>query len=185
MYRKLLMPSTLVLIRYCSYHNIPIAHFIFAHLNNYFILWQVTDHCAIDRDQAAIETELANKTPESFELARKIYNEGGNSKSYAQVSLTTPLSKSILKDDSIMGRNAEGIEIAGKAFADYPSGSQTINVLYETTDIQDSYVECQVGGLVTPNLKGCFDKDGVFKIAGDEYSYTYIPESDNKNDRTM
>lgn len=148
---------------------------------------QVTDHCAIDLDQAAIETQLALKTSESFEQARRIYNEGGNSKSYAQVSLTTPLSKSIQKGDSIMGRNAAGIEVAGKSYADYPSGSQTINVLYETTDVQSSYMECQVGGLVsgTSNLDGCFEKDGTFNINGEEYAYTYTPESDNKNDRTM
>ena len=44
-------------------------------------LLQVTDHCAVDLDQLAIETQLAKQTDESFEAARKIYNEGGNSKS--------------------------------------------------------------------------------------------------------
>ena len=84
-----------------------------------------------------------------------------------------------------MGRNTAGIEVAGKSYADYPSGTQTINVLYETTDVQSSYMECQVGGLSTSNLDGCFEKDGTFNIDGDEYAYTYTPESDNKNDRTM
>ena len=167
------------------------AHIIFfaiipTHIIQIIIISQVTDHCAIDLDQAAIETQLALKTSESFEQARRIYNEGGNSKSYAQISLTTPLSKSIQKGDSIMGRNTAGIEVAGKSYADYPSGTQTINVLYETTDVQSSYMECQVGGLAsTSNLDGCFEKDGTFNIDGDEYAYTYTPESDNKNDRTM
>jgi len=84
-----------------------------------------------------------------------------------------------------MGRNADGGEVSGKAFADYPSGTQTINVLYETSDVQDNYMECQVGGLTVPNLKGCFEKDGTLSIDGQEYPYTYTPESDNKNDRTM
>ena len=76
-------------------------------------LIQVTDHCAVDLDQLAIETQLAKQTDESFEAARKIYNEGGYSKSYAQVSLTTPLSLQITKGDSIMGRNADGGEVSG------------------------------------------------------------------------
>ena len=46
-------------------------------------------------------------------------------------------------------------------------------------------MECQVGGLVVPNLKGCFEQDGTLNIGGQEYAYTYTPESDNKNDRTM
>lgn len=139
----------------------------------------------MDLDQAAIETELASKTSESFQAARKIYNEGGNSKSYAVISLTTPLSKAVAKGDAIIGRNADDVEVAGKAFDAYPAGIQLINVLYQTTDLQASYMECQVGGLVTANLKGCFAKEGTFSIGGDNYAYTYVPESDNKNDRTI
>ena len=94
-----------------------------------------------------------------------IYNEGGNSKSYAQVSLTTPLYKSISKGDSIMGRNSDGY--------------------IETTDLQGSYMNCQVGALVETNMVDCFTNDGVFNIDGDEYAYTYNMETDNKAARTM
>ncbi len=59
------------------------------------MLTQVTDRCAIDLNQAAIKDQLALKTPESFANARRIYNEGGNSRSYAQVTLLTPLTSSI------------------------------------------------------------------------------------------
>ena len=51
------------------------------------ILSQVTDYCAIDIDQAAIYKQLAVGTPNSFQNAQKIYNDGGNSKSYAEVTL--------------------------------------------------------------------------------------------------
>lgn len=128
---------------------------------------------------------MARGTAESFEAARAIYNEGGNSKSYAQVSMTTPLSKSISKGDSIMGRNSDGVEVQGKAYADYPSGTQIINVLYETTDLQESYMNCQVGALVETNMVDCFANEGVFNIDGDEYAYTYNMETDNKAARTM
>lgn len=128
---------------------------------------------------------MARGTAESFEAARAIYNEGGHSKSYAQVSLTTPLSKSIQKGDSIMGRNSDGVEVQGKAYADYPSGTQIINVLYDTTDLQESYMNCQVGALVETNMVDCFANEGVFNIDGDEYAYTYNMETDNKAARTM
>jgi len=99
--------------------------------------------------------------------------------------MTTPLSKSISKGDSIMGRNSDGVEVQGKAYADYPSGTQIINVLYETTDLQESYMNCQVGALVETNMVDCFANEGVFNIDGDEYAYTYNMETDNKAARTM
>ena len=79
----------------------------------------------------------------------------------------------------------DGVEVQGKAYADYPSGTQIINVLYETTDLQESYMNCQVGALVETNMVDCFANDGVFNIDGDEYAYTYNMETDNKAARTM
>lgn len=147
---------------------------------------QVTDHCAIDLDQAAIESQLLLKTPESFENARRIYNEGGNSKSYAEVTLTTPLGTSISQGDSIMGKNTDGNEVSGKAYEDYVEGTVKIKVQYTTSDLQSSYMECQVGGLVETNLKGCFAGDtGDLTIGGTEYAYTYNPAADNNAGRTI
>eukprot|EP00569_Conticribra_weissflogii_P017868 CAMPEP_0171447174 /NCGR_PEP_ID=MMETSP0881-20121228/38960_1 /TAXON_ID=67004 /ORGANISM="Thalassiosira weissflogii, Strain CCMP1336" /LENGTH=496 /DNA_ID=CAMNT_0011971581 /DNA_START=163 /DNA_END=1648 /DNA_ORIENTATION=+ len=148
---------------------------------------QVTDHCAIDRDQAALEAELAKKTPEAFENALRIYKEGGNSKSYAQVTLTTPLSTFIGAGTVILGRNSEGNEVAGKAYEDYQAGTSVIKIQYATTDIQETYVECQVGALAEAdrNLSGCFVDQGDLTIDGQEFSYTYVPKSDNLNGRTI
>eukprot|EP00569_Conticribra_weissflogii_P009444 CAMPEP_0171358864 /NCGR_PEP_ID=MMETSP0879-20121228/261_1 /TAXON_ID=67004 /ORGANISM="Thalassiosira weissflogii, Strain CCMP1336" /LENGTH=553 /DNA_ID=CAMNT_0011864979 /DNA_START=241 /DNA_END=1902 /DNA_ORIENTATION=- len=148
---------------------------------------QVTDHCAIDRDQAALEAELAKKTPEAFENALRIYKEGGNSKSYAQVTLTTPLSTFIGAGTVILGRNAEGNEVAGKAYEDYQAGTSVIKIQYATTDIQETYVECQVGALAEAdrNLSGCFVDQGDLTIDGQEFSYIYVPKSDNLNGRTI
>lgn len=145
----------------------------------------MTDHAAIDLDQAAIEEQLALHTSQAFTLAQSIYNEGGNSKSYAVLTLTTPLTSSVLKDASIVGLSADSKEISLKAYEDYPSGSGVIQALYSTTDIQASYMECQVGGLVTKNTVGCLMQDGTVNIGGTQYAYTYVPDIDNKNDRTM
>lgn len=133
-----------------------------------------------------MEAELGRLTPEAFENALKIYKEGGNSKSYAQVTLTAPLANSIGNGAAVIGKNAEGNEVAGQAYEDYAAGVSVIKVQYSTTDIQDSYVECQVGGLVSDtNLSGCFVNKGDLTIDGNEYSYTYIPASDNNNGRTI
>jgi hypothetical protein len=146
----------------------------------------VTDHCAIDLDQKALETEVGRGTNESFQNALRIYTEGGHSKSYAQITLTPPLSADVAKGTSIMGKNEEGIEVAGKSYQDYTSGDQVIKVQYSTSDIQSSYVECQVGALVVdPNTEGCFEADGIMWIGGVEYGYVYNPLTDNNNGRTL
>jgi len=146
---------------------------------------QVTDHCAIDLDQKAIEAQLAIGTNEAFGAARKIYNTGGNSKVYAQVTITPALTKAIAKGDSIMGRGTEDQEVAGKTGQAYEAGDSNIKVYYSTTDIQSAYVGCQVGGLVEPTLKGCFKETGEFTIGGDTYTYTYDPATENKAGRTI
>ena len=149
---------------------------------------QVTDHCAIDRDQQAIEAQLALKTPESFENAQRIYKEGGHSKSYAQITLTGDgIASDLKKDDPVMGRNAEGNEVSGKAYEDHNAGSKVLKIAYSTTDIQSSYVGCQVGGLQDSdsNQKGCFKDSGDLTIGGQEYPYTYVPAQDNNNGRTI
>jgi hypothetical protein len=146
----------------------------------------VTDHCAIDLDQSALEEQLAKGTNDSFQNALRIYKEGGHSKSYAQITLTPALSADLPAGTSIMGKNAEGIEVAGKAYEAYTSGNQVIKVQYKTSDIQTSYVECQVGALVTGvNTAGCFEETGIMGIDGVEYGYVYDPLTDNNNGRTI
>jgi hypothetical protein len=147
---------------------------------------QVTDHCALDLDQRDLEEQVAKGTNDSFQNALRIYNEGGHSKSYAQITLNSPLSADVPEETFIMGNNAEGIEVAGKAYESYTSGDQVIKVQYRTSDIQSSYVECQVGALVTSvNTVGCFEDDGTVQIDGVEYGYVYDPLTDNNNGRTI
>ncbi|KAL3938377.1 MAG: hypothetical protein SGBAC_006696 [Bacillariaceae sp.] len=168
--------STLSLRRRLSYERIAL----------YYPSSQVTDHCAIDRDQAEIESLLTKKTNDAFSSAKAIYNNGGNSKSYAKVTVTPALSISIPKGARITGRSTSGIEIAGKAYNAYDAGAKEIFVQYATNDIQASYVECQVGSLVEKvNTDGCFAAQGDLDISGTQYAYIYNPASDNKNGRTI
>ena len=75
--------------------------------------------------------------------------------------------------------------MGGKAYTNYEPDESVIKVQYITTDIQESYVECQVGALLEPNKKGCFTETGCMTIEGRDYDYTYDPATDNKNGRTM
>lgn len=146
----------------------------------------MTDHCAIDLDQSALEEQLAKGTNDSFQNALRIYREGGNSKSYAQITLTPALSSDLAKGTTIMGINAAGVEVAGKSYDTYGSGEQVIKIQYSTTDIQADYVGCQVGALVTGiNTEGCFAATGDMTIGGSLYSYIYDPLVDNNNGRTI
>ena len=102
---------------------------------------------AIDLDQASIETQLALGTDASFQNAKAIYQQGGHSKSYASIKLDTPLSSSISKGTVITGVTESGVEVSAKAYSDFNAGVTDIQVQYQTTDIQASYVTCQVGAL--------------------------------------
>jgi len=146
---------------------------------------QVTDHCAIDLDQAAIEKQLGYGTTDSFSAARMIYNEGGHSKSHAVLTLAAPLIGDISRKDEVVGKNAAGNEIRGKAYADAAAGVSLIKVAYATTDIQASYVGCQVGALKETNTDGCFEEAGTLLINGVDQAYNYIVAEDNNNGRSI
>ena len=143
---------------------------------------------AVDRDQAAFESELAKRTEDSFDAAKQIYLNGGHSKSYANIVLQTPLTGSLGKGAKIHGKNENGQSISGKALDDYSSGATQIRIQYDTTDDQDTYVQCQVGALSEVNLEntvGCLAASGIIKIDGTEYRYSYNPLVDNDNARTI
>jgi len=151
---------------------------------------QVTDHAAIDLDQASMETQLALKTDASFANARAIYEDGGHSKSYAAVSLAAPLSAGVSKSTTISGTTEDGGPVNGKAYADYAAGDTEIRVQYITSDIQDSHVGCQVGALSLPGVDeaivdGCLANVGKISIDGSEYDYSYDMMTDNNNGRTI
>lgn len=147
---------------------------------------QVTDHNAIDLDQQAMEQQLALANEDSFAAALKIYSEGAFSKQVAKVTLTAPLAIDVAKGTAFMGINAEGNQIAGKAYADNAAGATSVMIQYKTTDSQADYVGCQVGASTTPVTDGCFVEAGSMTVAGSvEVSYTYNVLSDNIAKRTL
>mmetsp|Transcript_55071 Transcript_55071/g.133798 ORF Transcript_55071/g.133798 Transcript_55071/m.133798 type:complete len:512 (-) Transcript_55071:94-1629(-) len=147
---------------------------------------QVTDHNALDLDQQAMELELAKCTAESLSAAERIYTEGGYSKSVAEITLSSPLVSPVSSGTKVTGTAIDGSQVVGKAYADYSTGSTSFAIQYQTSDSQANYVNCQVGGLASPNTDGCFEATGAVIIEDvGSIQYTYNPLSDNNNKRTI
>lgn len=146
---------------------------------------QVTDHNAIDLDQEAIEDQLAIGSDVSFEKARRIYSDGGHSKSVSVVTLSSPFTRGMGKFSMVAGKSANGLSIYGKLYDNYPAGVTKIEIQYRTFDQQKTYVGCQVGGLPKPNLEGCFAPSGTIEIDGESMNYSYDPKTQNINKRTI
>ena len=132
-----------------------------------------------------MEDELGLGNDASFAAARKIYEQGGYSKSVAKVTLSTPLPMQMSKSTPVTGQNANGVAVYGKLYDTYANGATTIEIQYTTSDIQNSYVGCQVGGLAKPNLDGCFGGTGTLSVDGTELPYVYDPKTQNTNKRTL
>jgi len=147
---------------------------------------QVTDHNAIDLDQDALEKQLGFSTAESFQIAQDIYEQGAHSKAYAEVTLDTPLTSAVSKGAAITGYSTTGSSIETTAYSAADASSSTLKIKYQTFD-SGRHNECSVGALpVADQYKnGCFAETGNITVGGNLYSYSYNPEVDNKNGRTI
>lgn len=149
-------------------------------------LSQVTDHNAIDLDQEAMEQQLALANEEAYSAAKRIYEEGAFSKSVATVTLSAPLAIDVEKGTPFMGVDADGNQVAGKAYSDNAAGASKVVIQYKTSDSQKNYVGCQVGANPSPNTDGCFAPSGTMTVdGGAEVSYTYNVLTDNSAKRTI
>ena len=102
------------------------------------------DHARIDLDQQAIELALAIRTSTSFDNAQTIYEEGGHSKSYARLQLSSPLPTRVKKGSAIRGKTADGTTIKAKAYETAEEGDAIIEVQYPT---DEGSLPCFVGAL--------------------------------------
>ena len=135
-----------------------------------------------------MENELGELNTFGFENAKRIYIEGGHSKSYAVLTLSesTPLASMVTKGDAVLGGiDTTGAPVVGKAFADAAQGSTTLQVQYSTSTVQASYSDCQVGGLVDTVTEGCLATTGSITVGGTTYEYTYDIDTNNDNGRTI
>jgi hypothetical protein len=106
---------------------------------------QVTSHNAIDLDQKALENILG-VTPIQYANVKNVYENGGNSKTYAEFSVNA-LSSAVGKGDAVAGATSG---ITGKMYSSYSAGATSIKVAYATADAQSTYVGCKGGALQNP-----------------------------------
>jgi hypothetical protein len=148
---------------------------------------------SIDQDQALIVKYLDEKTEESFEIARNVYEHGAFSRSYASLNLAKPLSQDVKQGTMIKGVTVKGDPIVGEFLRPTLKGQTKLNILYDTTDADVDYTGCRVGANPNPVTYGCFQGDGFvsFDAINDginetqEYQYYYSVLKENLNDRTI
>jgi len=87
--------------------------------------------------------------------AQNVYENGGHSKSYAELTLASGLSTSVTAGSAVDGLNAAGEKVEGKIYESADAGATTIKVLYTVGPDMATYVGCQVGGSDSPVTKGC------------------------------
>jgi len=148
----------------------------------------VTDHNAIDLDQKIIEAQVAKLTESSFDLAKKVYMEGGHSKSYAKLTITNGVSADCGDKTLVSGIDNSGVEVVGKVYKSSTSPASEVWVQYQTNDVQASYVGCQVGALAATGdhkTSGCFQPTGTLTGCGADIAYTHDNLLDTANGRTI
>ena len=117
-----------------------------------------------------------------FDHAFSIYTTGGNSKSYAQ--LTVPVMGFALNKGAIVtGVGLNGTVVTGRVKEAASVGATTLLVTYHREARRASHASgCFVGGLAIPTTAGCFDQDWPLRAAGSVLEPVAIA---NKNGRTL
>lgn len=153
-----------------------------ASIAGYTPRYKMTDHNAIDLDQKEIETQIALKTDASFTAAKKVYAEGGNSKSYAEITLINALTTAVTKGDALTVGT-----ISGTAYASADIGSDMVKFLYATSDTQKDHVTCKVGGLPVDKQvdTGCLPATGGSLVHKGGTPLPYAAAPKNVNGRTL
>jgi hypothetical protein len=121
----------------------------------------VTDHAAIDLDQEVIERLLAFRR---LDDAKAIYKKGGHSQPIAQIQLVDadPPVMPIPAGTIVIGWSNNGDMVRGRLLEETTWTSEETNVTifveYQRNEAQESYLNCEVGGLVEiseANGDGC------------------------------
>ena len=182
--------------------------FRFVHAHKFTL--SLASQNAIDRDQKAMEDQLNLLTQAGFDKGKKIYEQGGNSKSFAVLTLSVALGVDAKNGTVVTGASTNGTVVSGKVYEDYVASSKILKVQYPTSDDQKTYSQCQVGGLVTTNTVGCescvcfvrlvlvvladtlstlqlsgFAAAGSITVGSKVAAYSYNIATDNQNGRTL
>jgi len=148
----------------------------------------VADHAAgISEDQMVIFDFVAFDSEEAFQTAQDVYEQGGNSKSYADITLSSPLVQIVKKGVGMIFTKDDGTKIYGTAFADTSEGSGKVGFQYVTGEEYAKHVNCKVGGLPSELqvASGCLPTGGSGTVSIDGLGEVNYNSVENKNGRTI
>lgn len=91
-------------------------------------------------------------TSTGFSNGRKVYTSGGNSESFAVLTLTGSLTAAIPVGTVVAGLNSAGGAVTGVTYEDALSGTSTLKFRY---NVGPDILPCAVGGLTVTNTTGC------------------------------
>lgn len=132
-----------------------------------------------------MQVQLGLKTTASFAKAKKIYQEGGNSMTFAVLTLTVALASAIPKGTAVSGENAASQTVTGTLLEDAAIGATSIKMFYDVGATQATQSTCKVGGLVTTTTTGCLKTSGTVTVGSSVLAYSYDVSQDNKNGLTI
>lgn len=103
-----------------------------------------------------MEVELSKQTSTGFANAKNIYRDGGNSKSHAKITLSTQRLFENAEGTLIEDTATKGEEVRGKIYLNATRGQNVVKIQYYTSEYQERWVMCRVGGLVeSRETNGC------------------------------
>ena len=106
----------------------------------------------MDLDQKAMEGANANFSAAGFINGKKIYSEGGNTETFATLTLGAQLPVAVTVGTIVTGFTNATIPVSGFAYEAAALGSSTLKVRYATGA---AVLQCSVGGLQKTNTTGC------------------------------
>ena len=120
-----------------------------------------------------------------FVTAREVYEFGAYSKSFAMLTLDSPLPSKVEKGTELEATDLQNRTITGKALSD--ATDSIIQFQYPVSEEQANHVACRVGANPNPLTDGCLQPTGKISIpsAGLDIAYTYSVLDDNRNGRTI
>jgi len=120
------------------------------------------------------------------------YENGGNSKSYAEITMDADLAQAFTKKTVVVGTTTDGVEVRGKLYENAAANQKIVKVQYDTSEDQSNWVGCRVGGLQESDGSGSLEVSGCFKENGSvtigdatDLDYSYNQLENNKNGRTI
>eukprot|EP00962_Isochrysis_galbana_P058905 scaffold32260_cov132-Isochrysis_galbana.AAC.2 len=151
------------------------VHASFEAIGAYQPASKVTDHNALDQDQAAIEAALS-KVPVAYGQARSVYTEGGNSRAYSVLTIPA-LASGMSAGVSVAATGQDGNPVSGVVYQNAAQGSTQISVVYDVSDVQVNHVRCRVGGLPVElqRLDGCIDITKTVMLGGNSMQHWATP----------